>query len=316
MQCERAQEFFSDYLERTLDRPMTVALEAHLASCTACREELEGLRETMLALDSLPPVAPPPDGAWLVMCRLRQLRVAELEAARNRAPSLLERLRAWNPLSVAMGAALATLIVVGTVSVTGVPHVQWRFFGGPARPAPAAVPEAPTLIVAYGAPTPNALPVSLQLVPSVTLRDAQVVVSGESLDQNRIASGTMPRGMAVPFQLMFPLGSRAEVLRVRVSSPSLRRREYHYLVVLPIVPAGTDRATLTLAYQPLDDALGQLAPYLGKPVIVEETVDGAVSLQVEDRPAARCLEELAAQVQATVRLDGDVYRLAPAAPNP
>ena len=28
MKCDKAQEFFSDYIESTLDRPMTVALES------------------------------------------------------------------------------------------------------------------------------------------------------------------------------------------------------------------------------------------------------------------------------------------------
>ena len=41
MKCDRAQEFFSDYLERTLDRPMAAALESHLHDCSACREDLE-----------------------------------------------------------------------------------------------------------------------------------------------------------------------------------------------------------------------------------------------------------------------------------
>jgi predicted anti-sigma-YlaC factor YlaD len=43
MQCDRAEEFFSDYMERTLDRPMTVALEAHLAACGRCRGDIEAL---------------------------------------------------------------------------------------------------------------------------------------------------------------------------------------------------------------------------------------------------------------------------------
>ena len=71
MQCDRAPEFFSDYLERTLDRPMTVALEAHLGGCGPCRDEIETLQATFMALDALPEVEPPVNGAWEVMRRLR-----------------------------------------------------------------------------------------------------------------------------------------------------------------------------------------------------------------------------------------------------
>src|SRR5579872_2686555 len=109
MHCDRAQEFFSDYLERTLDRPMTVALEAHLAGCGHCREDIEALQSTFLALDAVPEVEPPVDGAWQVLARLRQERVERFERER-RAPSFLDWLRSLNPLSVGMGASLATLV--------------------------------------------------------------------------------------------------------------------------------------------------------------------------------------------------------------
>src|SRR5687767_11572909 len=137
MQCDRAQEFFSDYLERTLDRPMTVALEAHLAGCAGCREDIEALQATFYALESVPEVEPPRDGAWQVMAQIRKVRAEQWEAERRQAPGFLEWLRSLNPLSAAMGASLATLVIGGSLMATGlVPHMQFGFGGqGPAAPS-------------------------------------------------------------------------------------------------------------------------------------------------------------------------------------
>src|SRR5438045_407873 len=113
MQCERAQEFFSDYLERTLDRPMTVALESHLGNCARCREEVEVLQETLLALDAVPEVEPPWDGAWQVIRHIRAADAERLEARRPWSITFGQWLRTLNPASAAMGAGLATLIIGG-----------------------------------------------------------------------------------------------------------------------------------------------------------------------------------------------------------
>ena len=59
----------------------------------------------------------PADGAWQVMMAIRQQRAEQYEAERQKAPSFLEWLRALNPMGVAMGASLATLVIGGVVMV-------------------------------------------------------------------------------------------------------------------------------------------------------------------------------------------------------
>ena len=45
MKCDKAQEFFSDYIENALDQPMVVALETHLNGCEACSADVSSLRD-------------------------------------------------------------------------------------------------------------------------------------------------------------------------------------------------------------------------------------------------------------------------------
>jgi hypothetical protein len=52
---------FSDYLEKTLPPARMKEIEAHLASCEACRAEFEKFREAVSALSGLHRVAAPTD---------------------------------------------------------------------------------------------------------------------------------------------------------------------------------------------------------------------------------------------------------------
>jgi len=184
MQCDRAQEFLSDYLERTLDRPMTVALEAHLASCAGCREDVEALQATFSALEVVPEVEPPRDGAWQVMMKLREARAVQSEAERRRVPTFMDWLRTLNPMSAAMGASLATLIIGGGLMV--VPGLERLLIVGPGPvlpPAAAPRPDAaPALTVSYGAVKPDGREIDLQLLPSSDIPDAEVRVTAGTVD--------------------------------------------------------------------------------------------------------------------------------------
>ena len=60
MQCEHAQELFSDYLTGEMDRALAVSMENHLAACAVCREEVAGLRRVWAALGEMPVADPPP----------------------------------------------------------------------------------------------------------------------------------------------------------------------------------------------------------------------------------------------------------------
>lgn len=59
MQCQYAQNLFSDYVTGDLDRALAVTLDHHVSDCAACREELAGLRHLWTSLDAMPVVDPP-----------------------------------------------------------------------------------------------------------------------------------------------------------------------------------------------------------------------------------------------------------------
>lgn len=316
MHCDRAEEFFSDYLERTLDRPMTVALEAHLAGCVPCRDEVETLQATFMALERVPEVEPPADGAWDVMRRLRAVRAEQIEAERRKAPAFLEWLRSLNPLSVGMGASLATLVIGGTLLFTGVNHQRWGFdvpFGRKAQSTATLTPDTPALQVSLGQVTATGQQVNIQFNPAIDLPDAQVHLVGASLPLDWRAKGDLGRGRWVslpPVEL--PRTSAAESVRLVVDCPKLGK-SYRYLVVVPLGQRKSDPVTLFATGIPLEDGLRRLAPYLSRPVVVDGAGDGMVNLQFGDVKAAQCLEELASQSGAALRAEGGSYRLVPGA---
>lgn len=328
MQCERAQEFFSDYLERTLDRPMTVALEAHLTGCSGCRAEIEALQATYAALDTLPEVEPPPDGAWQVIHQLRQARQdqavptgpAVVQPEIRRQPEMvggwigfLQWLRSLSPASAAMAGALATLVVGGAFLATRTPdHERLAVIGVPRGNGPTApaVPSAlPQISVSYGRLTPAGQEVNLRLTPAANLSAAQVRVTGGGINFTHPVSGelgpTRPLELAVP---VYTAGKPAEAFRVVLEA---RPRGYQGMVVVPLGGRSRSPVTLTVVDQPLEEVLKQLAPQLGAPVVVDGDAQATVSLQVVEAEPAAAMGELAARLNATVRTEGGVYRLSP-----
>jgi anti-sigma factor RsiW len=83
-------------------------VEAHLASCAACRGERDRLARAVASLAALPP--PPEPSPWF------EARLAARLAAERR-PGLLSRLGAWRWRFAAPAAALATAAAVTVVAV-------------------------------------------------------------------------------------------------------------------------------------------------------------------------------------------------------
>jgi anti-sigma factor RsiW len=309
MQCDRAQEFFSDFLDQTIDRPLAVAVEAHLAECSGCRRELEALQSTCELLSAMPEVEPPADGAWQVMRELQKLRVEQWEAQRARTPSLLDRLRALNPLSVAMGAGLATLVFAGGMLLTpGPDHTGNRFDGRGAAKANPRVVSAPSVEVSYGALTASGQQLDLRFVSPRDLVGAQMTVTGD-VPVRLTGRGNIRKGDGTTVSVNVPLTAPAAALHVQLSAPG-ETRPYQFLVVAPVGEQQVKPVSLSYFDQPLDEALRRLAPYLGKPVVVEDGVTApSVSLQAADRSAADALDDLAGQARATAEDEGAFYRL-------
>lgn len=111
MQCDKARWLINPFLEGELDGPRAAEMEAHLASCTACRSELAGLRRSISLLEALPSLAPPPGLASRVMSR-----VVRREEARRPA--------AISPLGWIVAAALSglgALLLYGYLGEVGLP---------------------------------------------------------------------------------------------------------------------------------------------------------------------------------------------------
>ncbi|MFN3652969.1 MAG: anti-sigma factor family protein [Armatimonadota bacterium] len=319
MHCERAQEYFSDYLEHALDRPMAVALETHLQGCGHCREEVESLQETIAVLDSMPSVPPPPDGVWQVLSRLEAQAAPEPVPAR-RAPfavALVQWLRTLSPVSFATGAGLATLILGGSWLASGIPHVQNTAGGeifGPNGPAitTGAVPAplAQTAQIEVGPITAAGRQVNLRVVPSVTLPDARIKVEGARMSWE--GKDEISQEQPAEFSASLAAGPEAETLRITVESASAGQ-SFQHLIAVPLAPRVGQSVTLVLDRQPLEEALRRITGGLELPVVVDGiSPDTAVSVRLENTTSEGCLQAVAAQVGATVKRERDAYRLVPA----
>lgn len=105
MDCEMLGAWLSERRRGELSPEQAQALDAHLAGCARCRDEVPGL-DAVLAAVELPPVS-----------------IAELEALRARrigaGPGRLPRTRSWQIPAVLIAAAAAAVL---TISVRPMAH--------------------------------------------------------------------------------------------------------------------------------------------------------------------------------------------------
>lgn len=129
MKCAKAQELFSGYLEKTVQPPMGVAFEQHLAECAQCKAEYARFHATTVVLDELPQIEPPPDMHAAIMARVEQ--------ARRAAPSRVGWLHFdWQSVftlrvparALAMGAAML-LVSVMLFQLTPLHSITANFVG-------------------------------------------------------------------------------------------------------------------------------------------------------------------------------------------
>ncbi len=103
------REDLTALLDGALAPERRAAVEGHLASCDACRAELEALRDAVAALAALPP---PPEPSPFFGARL-EARIAR-EAASPASLAWLHRLR-WRLALAATGLAVAAAMAIFTV---------------------------------------------------------------------------------------------------------------------------------------------------------------------------------------------------------
>ncbi|MCE5200175.1 MAG: zf-HC2 domain-containing protein [Armatimonadota bacterium] len=122
MNCAKAQDMFSAYLENVMEPSQRVAFEQHLATCPSCKASYEKFNAALMMLEEMPQVEPPADFHASVMARVERERRVE--------PS---KVRWWNldwqhvftirvpARAVAMGFAVLLLMVMA-VQFTPIGH--------------------------------------------------------------------------------------------------------------------------------------------------------------------------------------------------
>ena len=109
MRCKEASQQLQLYLDNRLAMQQVRALEAHLASCNACLDELTILEEVVNDLQTFNVVVEPDDLKAQIM-----RRVAIAASQRNTPAS---RFTLWHPslLEILVAATLATVATIGTI---------------------------------------------------------------------------------------------------------------------------------------------------------------------------------------------------------
>lgn len=129
MNCEHCQAVIDDYVDGTLDAADRGRVEAHLASCAACRGLADDIRAIRRAAGTLERHQPP--------ARVWTRLAASLEAERRTSAGL------WRGAPLALAATL--LLAVG-----GTSWVVWQQMQTPAAPArtqaPVPAPADPELV--------------------------------------------------------------------------------------------------------------------------------------------------------------------------
>lgn len=104
--CESAILRLDDYVDGSLVADEKAEVEAHLATCAACRAELESLRALLARATSLPRTMPPPARVWTAI---------ESEIQTRRAPLAFP---ARSRFSVPLLAAAAVVLMLLSSGVT------------------------------------------------------------------------------------------------------------------------------------------------------------------------------------------------------
>ena len=174
----RMWELLSPYLDGEVSPRGRERVEQHLATCEACRQELEELRATVNLVQALPQVAPP-----------RAFTLAEAPSRGFRLPAL-----PWGgPLATATAVMLFTLLVLGDL-------------GGLIGPV-SVVPERAVLTVPVepeaaeaGAPTQEGAVEPQEEAEDVSVPTAAVAAVAEEGVQRRPVSAPQPTSTTAAVQ--------------------------------------------------------------------------------------------------------------------
>ncbi|MDE2127035.1 MAG: zf-HC2 domain-containing protein [Armatimonadetes bacterium] len=119
MKCNEVLDLVSDYVGGSMEKPLRVAVAAHLGDCTSCREAYDGVGKLWRELDALPAVDAPAELHTAVWAGIASRR-PEASPSRRVGFSLPSLALLLRPRSLALAGA-AVIILSAFVSV---PKVQ------------------------------------------------------------------------------------------------------------------------------------------------------------------------------------------------
>jgi hypothetical protein len=317
MRCDNAQEFFSDYIEETLERPMVVALEAHFRACEACTQDLAALRRTWTALTALPVVEPPAEFARRVAARLAEEAWEQRKAGESPRSLWQGWLRSLTPAHGFGLAAIAALLAAGIAYPLWMPGPTTRFGPGlgapelptiarpqPGQPSAVADPTLAPRVAVKPARWDGARWVATAwITPGFDLPDSVVTAAPMMLvgDGDRLAGaqevplakGAMLAGQ--PHRLPIPLEADAlgaYTVKLQIASPVLGA-EYQKMLFFPTSGGEAPGAvSLDLEGKDVNVALARLSAAARRPVIADAGLTGRVSVRLVSASPEQALSAL------------------------
>jgi putative zinc finger protein len=301
MKCDKAQEFFSDYIENALDQPMVVALETHLNGCEACSADVSSLRDMWTVLDKVPQVEPPADFVWRTTTRLQNELLNRREAERARPLPWWKRLtpvQAFSYVGIAALLLIGVVVPVGNKLNYGTWGIGWPF--GPhqvVQTAPAPNVTAPEFTAQVPGLNGAAATVTIQAtseMPYASVAMGYLTPSGTDL-VTQLRPYTKPQTMeagqsiSVPVQVSGPQSDHAAKINLNTNGIAFSK-----VLILPGAPVVNDKLQDADAYF----VLQQIAARTGQPMLVDGGLTPRVTLDLQSITPDQALQSLMTQVGA------------------
>jgi len=299
MKCDKAQEFFSDYIETTLDRPMTVALESHLSGCETCTADVTSLRSLFTVLDKVPQVEPPADFVWRTTTRLQNETLNRREAERAKPLPWWKRL---TPVQSFSYAGIAALLIIGiavpfresiNAAIWGIGTGNVRPYVQPPAPVPTvSAPQFSVQVPGQNGGAATVLITATSAMPSPSVAMAYLVpVPGRGLQGKFNVVGRAPVMNAGQNWALPVSNGGSQVVKVKVMSS---RQAFVKVLILP----GTAPAVTSLQAVDPYFALQQVAAQTGQAMLVDEGLNHSVTLDLRSVPQQQVLDQVLDQAGA------------------
>ena len=208
MECDKAKELLSAYLDGEVTEKERHLLEEHLDSCKSCRQEFEELRRIVGLVASLPKEAAPEGFA--------QRTVASLPAPGTGAPERLRKFFLRPRWAFASGALATAALILIAMSL-----LYWRGPGVPSVPTLQPVAE----VISPAASETRFLRKEVEVAAPVSVAEKRTLERlAETEISEEIPSAAEVIALAGAFREDILAGKKVEELR-RIAAPQFARWE-------------------------------------------------------------------------------------------